>query len=172
MLKGAVASRHPEVWISLYCSFVRPHLEYCVQAWAPYQKKDIAVLEKVQRMATRWVLGLRGVPYEDRLKRLGLYSLQRRRLRGDLMEVYKMLNGLSGVPPGALLELREGRELRGHSKMLRKKHCRLEIRKGYFSHRVVNPWNSLSSEVIDAPTLETFKRKLDERWVSCFPDII
>jgi ribonuclease P/MRP protein subunit RPP40 len=122
-------------------------------------------------MATRWVVGFRGVPYHDRLQRLGLYSLERRRLRGDLIEVYKMVRGLSGIHMGDLIEFRNGRELRGHSKKLAKKRCKLELRKGFFTHRVVNPWNSLPDKVIEATSVVSFKRKLDEHWELCFPDL-
>lgn len=171
VLASAVTSRKPEIWIPLYCAFVRPHLEYCVQAWAPYLKKDIRVMEKVQRLATRWVDGLKGQPYKERLKRLGLFSLERRRLRGDLIEVYKIIHGLSGDDLKTLLPLRDGRELRGHAKMLKKSHVRLDVRKAFFTNRVVNPWNSLPKDVVDAPSLRVFKERLDESWENCFPNI-
>lgn len=170
VLSNAVASRNPEVWIPLYCAFVRPHLEYCVQAWAPYRKKDIAVLERIQRTATRWVSGLKNVPYEERLKRLGLFSLERRRLRGDLIETYKIVRGLSGGD-NSLLPLRDSRDLRGHGLMLKKMRPRLDVRRAFFSNRVVNPWNSLPKEVIEAPSICVFKERLDSHWEACFPDI-
>lgn len=171
-LRGAVSSRSPEVWIPLYCAFVRPHLEYCVQAWAPYQKKDIAILEKIQRTATRWIEGLKDVPYEDRLKRLGLFSLERRRLRGDLIETYKIMQGLSGDELKSLVPPRESRELRGHKRKLTKRRARLDIRRAFFSNRVVNPWNCLPQDVVEAPNIRVFKEKLDSSWERCFPDII
>ena len=92
VLQKAIASRDAEVWIPLYKAYVRPHLEYCVQAWSLYLKKDMATLEQIQRMATRWVTGLKRVPYSERLQRIGLFSLERRRLRGDLIEVYRQVN--------------------------------------------------------------------------------
>ena len=81
----------------MYKAIVRPHLEYCVQAWAPYLQKDIITLEKVQRLATRMISGQRGKSYGQRLQGLELFSLQRRRLRGDLIETFKIMKGLSGI---------------------------------------------------------------------------
>ena len=80
-------------FLTIYKAYIRPHLEYCIQAWSPHLVKDIEVLEKVQRAATKLITELKKLEYNEKLRRLDHTTLQRQRIRGDLIETDKILSG-------------------------------------------------------------------------------
>ena len=123
-------------------------------------KKYINILERVQKRATKMINGFSEIKYETRLENLGLTTQETRRLRGDLIEVFKILKGYDDGGEDIFF-VRSKSSLRGHQLKLQKKSVRLDIAKYSFSNRVVNEWNNLSKEVIASKSLAGFLKKLD-----------
>lgn len=153
-----------DMFLKLYKALVRPHLEYATVIWSPRYKKESIAVENVQRRATRILRSLKGSSYSERLVQLGLPTLEYRRTRSDVIEVYKIINHLEIVSED-LLNIRQERVTRGHKHKLYKKRVLRQRTSHTFSHRVVDVWNALPPNVVEAPSLNSFKARLNRHWV-------
>ena len=153
-----------DVFELLYPVLVRPHLEYCVQVWSPHKQMDINLNEKVQMRAMRMVRGMKDLSYEERMVKLGLTRLVERRLRGDMIETYKLLTNNEEINRNIFFEMRNERwdpEANRGLVIFKKRtsgRCRSKFT---FSQRVVNPWNKLQKKELQAKKTSNFKAKFD-----------
>jgi len=135
-----------------------------VQVWSAHLK-DVECLEWIQRKATNFVKGLKRKRYEERLKILKFNSLQQRSLRGDLIQTYKILTGKERVDSQLFFpSATDSHNLRGHSLKLFLPRRSTTARSTFFSTRVVSHWNSLPHHVVEAPSVNAFKNRLDKYW--------
>ena len=150
---------------ALYKALVRPRMEFAIQAWSPYLRKDISKLERVQRRATKLIPSIAHLTYQERLIQLNMTTLEKRRERGDMIEVFKILKGLDRVNPQGNFLMQEmsshKQRTRGHSLKLVKPRHRTWKRNQFFSSRVVNAWNKLSAKTVSSRTVNMFKHNYD-----------
>ena len=154
-----------EAFLCLFKSQIRSHLEYSIHVWSPRKVKEIERLERVQKWATKIVRGCEDLKYEERLKFMGLPTLVYRRVWGDMIMVFNILNVYEeGVGPK--LDLKNKSITRSHGRSLVKGIFKTNWKKYGFCNRVVNVWNGLPDDVVISSDVNEFKNKLDKHWVN------
>ena len=159
-IKRRFSYRNKEIVLPLYNSIVRPHLEYAVQFWAPSLRKDIDRLEAVQARATKLIPSVRNLGYQRRLDRLNLFSLETQRLRGQLIETFKIMKGFTSIDYHNLFSINNN-QTRGNGCKLELKPYNTSLCGNFFTFKVCNFWNRLPAEVVSSASIEEFKTKLD-----------
>ena len=169
-MSRAVTLRDSHTWPRLYTTYIRPHLEYAVQAWNPWLDCDKAVLEKVQEKALKRVAGTAGMTYDQRLESLNLTSLEARRHRGDMIQVWKYVHEKQDVDPRVLFKFKRDtpnlRPTRASSKPLAlvEPNPRYDTRRNFFTVRVISHWNSLPEVIQCASSINAFKNSFDKHF--------
>ena len=166
-LARGLSYRDRNTFLRLYTVYVRPHLEYAVASWSPYTKGDKEILEKVQRRALAMVSNLKGKSYEERLAEVNMTTLEKRRERGDLITMYRIMTAKDDVDPShwfQTLAAQSGPGTRQSSGLhnVLPQRSQGDVRRNFFSQRVVSSWNSLPDRVKGAGTVNCFKNRLDE----------
>lgn len=154
--------RDRHTFVKLYQTYVRPHLEFASPAWNPWLEGDIECLEKIQRRAISMVSGLGGQSYEEKLKSLHLTTLRERRHRADMAQVFKILTGRDKVKSETWFRKADEQQRRArgaaHEHSLRASRVRLDVRKNFFSQRVVDDWNQIPDAIKDSVSVNSFKK--------------
>ena len=151
-----------DIMLPIYISKVRLILEYANVVWMPYKRKHIDLIESVQRHFTRYIIGMKEMRYEDRLKSLKLYSLEYRRFRGDMIEVFKMCHGhYDPITTKTLLTYNNKSNTRTNDFKLLKNRVNSTQFLNFFTNRVINPWNKLPREAVNAGSINAFKKHID-----------
>lgn len=159
--------RDRHVFKRLYITYVRPHLEFSVPAWSPTLIQDINTLESVQIKAVNMISGLRGSTYQEKLQEIGLQSLETRRKRFDLIQVYRIMNNNMEVEANTWFN-KVGENSTRNTRQTAKRlnlvisRTKTQIRQNFFTTRAAISWNSLPEDIQNAVNLKQFKRKLDE----------
>ena len=164
IIKRSFKSLNKDSFIPLYKALVRPILEYGQPAWFPLYEREADALEAVQRRATCLILGIKHLPYRERLKYLNLPTLKHRRLRGDMIYTYKILTQQIYTDHEILKLVDENSITRGHKLKITKPKFKTSLRQKFFTNRVVEEWNKLPASVIEAPSINAFKNRFDKLW--------
>ena len=159
-IKRVFRYRNKTTVLTLFNALVRPLLEYAVQVWSPTLQSDIRRLERVQERATKLVPSIRHKGYKRRLEDLGLFTLEQRRLRGQLIETFKILRGFSDADANDLFVKNEN-PTRDHGYKVVPPRFNTSKFRDFPTVRICNVWNSLPAQIVNAPSVEAFKRRID-----------
>jgi len=158
LILKSFCSRDKDLLMKAFCTYVRPLLEYSTPVWSPHYQYLIFKIENVQRAYTKRLAGMKNLNYLERLKALGISSLERRRLERDLILCYNLLHGICEIH----LPFKLGVSVtRGNSCKLVKTSCNTNAAKYFYTNRVVLAWNSLSDTVVTASSVNAFRKQLN-----------
>jgi hypothetical protein len=156
--------RTKEIIMPIYKAMIRPHIEFAVQLWSPHLRKDIDKLERIQRRITKMIPELRNKSYSERLIELNLTTLEKRRLRGQLIETFKYLQGFNNVEPEGLFDRDANIQRRNNGRKLIVKPFNTSVAQNFFPIEITQTWNRLPANVVQSETVNMFKNRLDDYW--------
>jgi hypothetical protein len=161
LIKRAFGYLTKDTFLRLYKALIRPHLEYGNTVWHPRLIRQSTAIERVQRRATRLLEECRDMTYMQRLQYLGLHSLKGRRIRGDLIETYKIFSSLVDLKVEDMFELPEYTATRNSDRKIYIERWETKIRKFTIRYRSAKYWNNLTNTLKFAPDTNKFKNLID-----------
>ena len=153
-----------EMMLLLYKSLVRPHLEYAVQFWSPHLQRDIIKTEKIQRKASKIIPEIINHSYSQRLKDLNLISFEQRRLRGQLIEVFKYIGWFNNATARGLFDRDFNDRTRNNGEKFIVKRFNTSLAQHFDPIKITTTWNALPSDIVSSRKVNTFKNRLDQHW--------
>ena len=163
--------KNKELILPLYKSLVRPHLEHAVQFWSPHLRRDIDKMERIQRRATKMIPEIRNHSYHQRIQELDLISLVQRRLRRQLIEVFKYLNRFTSASARGLFDYDLNDRTRNNGAKLIVKHFNTSVAQHFCPIKITTTRNAPPNEVVTGRTVNSFKNSLDKHWAENLPNV-
>ena len=147
--------------LKLFKAFVRPIVDFSCVIWNPHTKYNIEKIERVQRRMCRCIPSIKTFSYRDQLSYLGIFSLETRRIRFQLIIIFKMFKNIINLNFDNFFHLVPNKRTRGHSASISIKHSNNNYRRDFFSVSSIELWNMLPESAIGASTVTQFKSHLD-----------
>ena len=166
LIKRNFKYMNEDIFVKLYKTLVRPLVEYASPVWNPKKIKNVKLLEGIQRRATKLVAQVKDLPYPLRLQKLNLTTLEYRRKRNDIKEVFKIFEGYNDVNYKKFFDQPVASITRGHKHKITKNRCNTNIRQNFFTNRIIKTWNNLPENIINSESIETFKTRLERFWAN------
>ena len=166
LMKRNFKYMNEDIFVKLYKTLVRPLVEYASPVWNPKKIKNVKLLEGIQRRATKLVAQVKDLPYPLRLQKLNLTTLEYRRKRNDIIEVFKIFEGYNDVNYKKFFDQPVASITRGHKYKITKNRCNTNIRQNFFTNRIIKTWNNLPENIINSESIETFKTRLERFWAN------
>ena len=176
LIKRNFKYMNEDIFVKLYKTLVRPLVEYASPVWNQKKIKNVKLLEGIQRRATKLVAQVKDLPYPLSLQKLNLKTLEYRRKRNDIIEVFKIFEAYNDVNYKKFFDQPVASITRGHKYKITKNRCNTNIRQNFFTNRIIKTWNNLPENIIDSESIETFKTRLERFWanlsIRCTPSFM
>ena len=160
LINKVFKNKSSKTTVQLYKAFVRPSLDYLSIIWNPYTKSAIESIERVQRRMCNLIPDIRHLAYHDQLSSLGIYSLRARRLRYQLISIFKIYKGFTKLNFSEFFDLCPSRRTRGHNCRIITKFASRNYRLHFFTVAAISYWNQLTQEDIEVSSVAVFKARL------------